>query len=309
MENFDNFFDKNEYEDEELLLSKNAIIYLVDATESAKHLLPRILKKLINHLYDLIQTNDKAAIVLFGSKKESSKTGFPNIFTLLELNDIDILTVIDLEKLIETDEFQKDLYSKEFSLRNAIHEANWLLSKEKKCKQLITLITSNDDPLNAQEKEKQLTVMKANDLVQSSISLSILGLDSPNHAFNFEKFYIYLPYYSQKDDRDQKFESIQLSAFEKQMDQKLKMLSLKFRLAFHVPFQLSSKITIGIKAVSQTSQKGLPSYVTLDPVTNIEIESSNTLMCETTAKTLKPDEIELFYQFGGERIFFKPDVF
>jgi hypothetical protein len=24
---------------------------------------------------------------------------------------------------------------------------------------------------------------------------------------------------------------------------------------------------------------------------------------------LKPDEIELFYQFGGERIFFKPDVF
>jgi hypothetical protein len=120
MDRWSQFLEEQDEEIEEQFHSKSCILFVLDITipETLK-----ILKHIIEFMdYSIKNNSDKIGILLLGTKESKNINGFENMFTLLDLQEPDIVKIKELQDFkIES--------VKEYSIRDCFHECQVLFKK------------------------------------------------------------------------------------------------------------------------------------------------------------------------------------
>ncbi|GJQ12125.1 hypothetical protein GpartN1_g3916.t1 [Galdieria partita] len=125
-------------------------------------------------------TGDLLGVVLFGTTKANNPNDLANIYVLLELDVPDPESILYLETLEKTPNW----IMSQGLLNHAVR------SKTLKVRKRLVLFTDDDDPIENDENQKNLTIRQARDLAESGMSIELLPMKSvASKPFDYHLFY------------------------------------------------------------------------------------------------------------------------
>jgi hypothetical protein len=306
MDQWSQFLEDEDEDQVEKTYSKSSIVFLLDCTKFETFM---TLKHIIDYLkYSIVNMSDRIGIVLFGTEKLKNESNLKNIYVLLDLEEVDVTKFKDLEDMASKKAFDDKIgISKDSPIRDAFAQCVLLLKHAPKhSKKYIFMITHQENPYEFQVNERTSLIMKAIDLVHSSISLQIFGLGQDGNDFRFDAFYNQLKYFSFPGE-EANFENV-ASSNQNELKRLFQARESSHRKAFNLIFHLDT-IQVSVRGYHIFVEKGKPGYKALDPTSNQIIVSKPQYICERSGKVLKPEEMGQMYDFGGGKaVFSKTEV-
>ncbi|XP_033119384.1 X-ray repair cross-complementing protein 5-like [Anneissia japonica] len=325
MSNWQNFFPRNDDEDEDdqtefdqTFATKDGVIFLIDTNQTmfqksdddGSHF-DLCVKCARSVMGNKIISSDKdlVGVVFFGTDKNKNKNDFRHIYVLQDLEQPSAGKILELESHLENNnnDFKaKYGHSSSFSLSDALWCCSNMFSQcsQKLGHKRILLFTNNDSPHADNIALQRQAKAKASDLNSNGIDIELLHLRLPGHNFDVSRFYqdiIFAP-----DDEEL---SVMPDASDKfdELLTRVRTKDHKKRSQGKLNFSLGSDFDLAVNVYTLTSKTSKPYSVNLYKRTNEEVRKKSTYFCEETGEQLMPSDIKKFQTFGGRKIAFEKD--
>eukprot|EP00117_Sycon_ciliatum_P030500 scpid60044/ scgid24025/ X-ray repair cross-complementing protein 5; 5&apos; ATP-dependent DNA helicase 2 subunit 1; ATP-dependent DNA helicase II 70 kDa subunit; DNA repair protein XRCC6; Ku autoantigen protein p70 homolog len=251
---------------------------------------------------------DLVGVVLFGTEKHKNSSDFKNIFVLQDLDQPDAQRILELENMLEDQDYRK--FKKEFghSAAFSLSDVLWCCSiifsnsPQKIGHKRVLLFTNTDNPHSNDRTKQRQAKKKAEDMLNLGIEVDIMHMNPPGGKFDFSLFYQDVLMVSDEDilaqypDPADKFDELLT---------RVRGKDHKRRAMMRIPFRLGDGVELAIGMYTLVRSQGKSSHIWLNSRTNEEVRSSTRYLCEDTGTALMPTDIKKTVEVGGQQVIFE----
>ncbi|CAG8571869.1 16687_t:CDS:10, partial [Dentiscutata heterogama] len=299
-------------------INRDAVLFVIDCSPSMLSDEDSPFKSAIRcastvMMNKIITSNDTdlMGVMLFGTEKSQNALEKKHIYVLQPIDLPDIHRIIELNDIASG---QID-FSQEYGNANEevpLGDVFWacndlfnsLSSSTIKIKRIF-LITDEDNPHATNPVLRSTSITRAKDLIESKIEINLFSVNkSDDKEFNFDTFYSKI---ISRDDFGDNLHFNTTKDFNVLLTQIMNKESPR-RSLFSLPFRLfeGEGLTIGIKGFSAIVERLKPQHklVHMRAETTRLVETKTKWICADTAQELMPEDMKLFFSYGGEKVVF-----
>lgn len=248
--------------------------------------------------------SDRIGVIFYHTQKSKNPAGFPQIYSLQDLDIPDAPSILEIEKYAENPNLFLDKFGSsnvDFPFGNVFWTAANIFSDKKLSGTIkrIFLFTNNDNPNEQNESLQRAAKIRGRDLFDLGIQLELFALPKPN---SIDKPFNYKPFYSLiiKD-----LESLgpedHLSKFEELLSRVRRRQSRKRALA-QTELSLGPSMNLSVKLFSLYMETKKGQYVWINQRTGQVMTPKTEWKCKESGKILVSTEFKFSFDYGGEQV-------
>jgi len=294
----------------------DAVIFLVDCRKSlfkkdqdGKTQFDLVIEAISGFMKTKVITSkdDRMALILYNAKKTSNPLSFQGINLVFSLENPDaegIKRIMNINK-----EFDRNYGSSDKEV--PLFEALWLCThvfkdiEKKPYTKRIFLFTNEDNPSATDKNQRDQAVNYAKRLGDMDVDIELFPLKKENDTkFEVRRFFADLITID-PDDANQGI--IDTSSRITELTKRIRQKIYKKRQLGSIDFHLAPGVKLAVRFYTMIHTATKPTPLNLDSNTNKRLTNAAKMICEDTGAVLHKDQVDLYFPFGDEKVFFKKE--
>jgi ATP-dependent DNA helicase 2 subunit 1 len=302
---------------------KDAVIFLIDCNKTlVEHALSSILAVAESFLKTKIITNenDLFGIITYNTQKTNNILNFDGINVIIPLTAPDAKLIKDVKILSQntSPNYNKNYHQflhAEFPSRadeTSLNEALWICHQElknfdaKNFNRRIFLFTDNDSPMADNASERNRTIQRAKDMLESEIVIELFPMNTDRN-FDLKRFYCEIIQVDLESNDDHILRRENCDNRLRELTKRIRQKEVKKRTLGKCPFYLTKDVKFQVNFYATIKQATKPKSYNIDAKTNKTLTALNQQICKETGQTLYQNQIGTYHDYGGTKVSFTKD--
>jgi ATP-dependent DNA helicase 2 subunit 1 len=303
---------------------KDCVIFLLDCNNSMldNHAINRVLAVSESFLKTKIISNEKDIIglILYNTETTQNNFNFSGINVKIPLAPPDAGLIKNIKTLQQMTNPELNLNYKQFlvenfppsqmeiSLASALTVCHSELKNydEKSHNKRIFLFTDNDNPMNGNFTERNITIQRAKDMLESEIIIELFPMNF-NSSFDMRKFYSDIIPMTVDSNEDLILSRENCEDRIRELTKRIRQKEIKKRTLGKCPLFLTKDVKFMVNFYSCIKKTNKSRSYNVDARTNKSLNTITQLICKETGGILYQNQIGTFQPYGNVKVPFTKD--
>lgn len=298
---------------------KDSVIFLVDCNKSMldNNAINKVLLVAESFLKTKIITNEKDifGLILYNTEQTVNNFNFEGINVKIPLSPPNAAIIKHLKELQQCTnpsndnnylQNLRDIFPNskvEISLATALTVCHSELKNfdEKAYNKRIFLFTDNDNPMNGNFTDRNITIQRAKDMLESEIIIELFPMNF-NTSFNMKKFFYDIIPRPEDSNEDLVLTRENCEDRLRELTKRIRQKEVKKRNIGKCNFYLTKDVKFMVNFYATLKKTNKPRSYNVDARTNKSLNTISQFICKDTAGILYQNQIGTYQTYGGSKI-------